>query len=262
MSYIELYVRDIGISDLEYKEKEDVYYILHKNKFVSYIDISPFSLNDIRARSRPWVAYKKKITKIINTNIKSKRDVVCLIPVVRNHAILKKSIDSIQKQTVIPHILLIVSCDIDKKFAVLYNFEYVYADSSDKDEMLNQGIVYVQETYPKSSVTLCYGSEIYTKKWISECLSIKNRSRVVGFQRDYVINKQCTVIYEREAVDIFKYGVYIGNKMLGKSIEDPTYIQHAKMVTICAGDISNFIGNYKTTKLDSLPIDINITKPT
>ncbi len=271
MSSIDKYFKDIKSSisvDINFtKEGQKIYKIIHNDKFLSYVDISSYTLNDIRGRSKAWMMYKKKIIKNIHTNLKSDINVICLIPVLRNHSILKKSINSITAQTIVPHIILIVSSRTDKNFAILYNFDYIYIDDTMCiDDMLQHGLYSIKDEYPTSSVVLCKGAEIYTKKWIEECRSINNIKRTIGFNTDYIIDRKMSAIYHRRSEDILDCGIYMGVNILKKNdwkivINQPTYIKNANMVTVYMGaDILTYVSNYKVNKVPSIPFKISINR--
>ena len=85
--------------------------IYYNNKFLRYLNLSKYKVDDFkRPYSNKWNKFRDLImSDIVKSYTRSKDiNVVCLLPIWRNHNILHKCISCLKKQTEKPDIILVI----------------------------------------------------------------------------------------------------------------------------------------------------------
>lgn len=185
-----LEIEDIGNSVIK---------IYYNKQFIKYLNLNKFNMNDFqRPQSQQWIKYKTDLIEDITKSYTSSKQphTICLIPVWKNHNLLNKCISSLQNQTSIPRILLLVSSEHDVKFSIMYNLEFIRTPREPMGRKLQNGLDYIKNNCGDCSyIMICKPTDYLTKNWITEgCKLLSNRD---------IIGKTSTILINKFSDDVF-----------------------------------------------------------
>jgi len=199
----------IKIEEIEPK----IFKILYNNKFLFYFNTNEFAQNELLGKhNKKWDTNKieiirkiKKLTKMSPIN----HDIICLVNMHDNHNILLKTVSSLNRQINKPHMIVLISSESDKKFAISCDLEYSMSNENTVGVKFQNGLNYVKDKYPNiSGILLSSGHEIFPEHWITEVLKISKNYDVIGADHDYMVDSKCNKVYYRE-LNHEKYNAYL-----------------------------------------------------
>jgi hypothetical protein len=174
--------------------------IYYNNKFIRYLDSSKFNIDEI---SRPYsVKWNKTRDIIISTIVKTytkpkNTNVVCIIPVLKNHGVLKKCIKTLNDQSDKPTILLLVSYEEDKTFAIMSDLEFIDTPKNSLINKLKVGYNYIKNDTDFDFIMLAYPNDLFTPNWIKEGCKLLANHDIVGATTNLIIDKITDDCYEK-----------------------------------------------------------------
>ena len=164
--------------------------IMDDKKFIMYLDVKVLQNNN--KQSKQLTQLRDNLAKKILTGIKKAEkisNIICLIPVSGAHNLIDKCVESLKKQTMLPQIILIISSDVDKKFAINRNVEFIKVNKNILGYKYQSGLNFIKINYPMVyGIILCTGTEMFTKNYIKDCKKKSIKFDIVGKQEDYIIS--------------------------------------------------------------------------
>jgi len=210
---------------------DNIIKIYYNNYFLRYININKYTANDIR---RPYSPnWNKFISSLLSDIIKiatsdNSLNVVCMIPVWRNQSILQKCVTCLQKQTVKPSIMLLVSCEEDKQFAILYDLDFINAPQQYIAHKIKIGLEYCRSNMDHEFIMVCSPTDLLSNKWIDEGCKLLKTNDVVGKSETLIMDRFNDDVYMRK-IDNNRAKIRIGSmnnlifdsgKMINRSLLD------------------------------------------
>jgi hypothetical protein len=177
----------------------EVIKIYYNHKFIRYLDLNKYSLSEIkRPYSDKWNKFRSSIISEIVRSYTRTRDsnIVCVIPVWRNHKMLEICVSSLRKQSIKPDILLLISCEEDKNFAIMYNLEFIQAPRNQLNK-IKVGYNYVRNNSNYDFIMLANQNELYSNNWISAGCKLLSNYDIVGKNSCLIIDKYSNDTYRR-----------------------------------------------------------------
>jgi hypothetical protein len=177
------------------------FYITKKEKFNNYL-------------------YLNNNNNIINPINYIQEDVVCLIAMWGRQELVQININLLQKQTKKCKILLVVSCEADKKFAMKNkNIDWIYTDNKPLGKKWQVGLNECKK-YNPSAVLINGSDDLLSLNWVETCYKYikSNNYDIVGKSNWYILDLIKKVPYK------FKYtnvNILLGaGRMLSRNILD------------------------------------------
>lgn len=115
-------------------------------------------------------------------------DVVCLIAMWGRQDLVQINIDCLKNQSKLPQIILIVSNESDKQFAIRNNIHWVYADNQPLGKKWQIGLEECKRFNPKA-VLINGSDDIFSLNYIQNCFKyIQNGYDIVGKNNWYILD--------------------------------------------------------------------------
>ena len=115
-------------------------------------------------------------------------DIVCLIAMWGRQELVQINIDCLKKQTKVPKIVLVVSNDDDKEFAIRNNVHWVYTDNQPLGKKWQIGLEECKKFNP-NAVLINGSDDILSLNYVKNCYKyIKNGYDVVGKNNWYILD--------------------------------------------------------------------------
>jgi glycosyltransferase involved in cell wall biosynthesis len=119
--------------------------------------------------------------------------------------------------------LLCIYTDIDKRFAISKNLEYVKSSKNIIGSKLQSGLTYIKNHFSNVKViSISLGHEIYSPSWFEVGNKLLDTNDLVGIDKDYVVDKHSDIIYKR-SLNQKKFNNLISNKFSGKYLFISSY---------------------------------------
>lgn len=115
-------------------------------------------------------------------------DVVCLIAMWGRQELVQINIDCLKKQTKVPKIVLVISTDDDKEFAIRNNVHWVYTDNQPLGKKWQIGLEECKKFNP-NAVLINGSDDIISLNYIQNCYQyIQNGYDIVGKNNWYILD--------------------------------------------------------------------------
>ncbi len=115
-------------------------------------------------------------------------DVVCLIAMWGRQELVQINIDCLKKQTKVPKIVLVISTDDDKEFAIRNNVHWVYTDNQPLGKKWQIGLEECKKFNP-NAILINGSDDILSLNYVKNCYQyIQNGYDVVGKNNWYILD--------------------------------------------------------------------------
>lgn len=188
-----------NIADLKLEEFDNIIKIYYKKRFVKYIDTKKIKIDAIkRPFSDEWIKFKKILMSEIVKIHTYMNNFVTIIPVYRNHNLLQKCIICLQKQTLKTDIILLVSSDEDKNFALINGFDFVNVPKTSLINVIKTGTDYIKNNTDYQYLMLCFHNDILLSDWTKEGVKLLEKNDMVGGQQSLIVDRISDNVYSRK----------------------------------------------------------------
>jgi len=189
-----------NVNDLKLQEIDSrIIKIYYKRRFVKYFDTKRFRVDDLRRPfSDEWTKFKKILMLEIVKIQTYMTDLVTIVPVSRGHNMLQKCINCLQKQTLKTDIILLVSSDEDRNFALINGYEFVDVPKTSLINAIKTGIDYVKNSTDYQALMICFQNDILPYDWTKDGNRLLEANDLVGGQRSIIIDKSTDTVYSRK----------------------------------------------------------------
>lgn len=195
--------------------------------------------------------------------------IVCVIPVLGRHQVLNVNLASLKNQSYPIEVLLVVSTEEDRNFAIKNEVNWVYSPNSPLGLKFQTGIAEAQKFKPKG-ILINGSDDILSLNWVERLVPYLDQYDVIGKMDWYVIDTQSEKTYS------FKYkvratlgaGRLISGRILDKLHWDlyPTNqranLDHASMKRIRSGQGQELICHDSTIFVISIKGKYQTLNPT